>query len=142
MIITQGFIVRRFIPKVGERIMATLGLSLFSLGMLGIALAGSITTLAIAMTFLAIGNGLTNPSVMGSISLMSSPQEQGINMGVAQSVSSLGRILGPILGSQLYQNFSEPSPFFAAALIGATGLAFLISKFSKLPNSALRGDNK
>ncbi len=138
MIITQGFLVRRFISKIGERLMASMGLSLFSLGMLLIALANSIEFLAVAMTFLALGNGLSNPSLMGSISLASPSTEQGVNLGVTQSISALGRIVGPIFGSLLYQNVSEPSPFLFAAILGGIGLAIIFFNFSKLPNSALK----
>jgi MFS family permease len=136
MIITQGYLVRKLIPKLGERKMAVLGLILFSMGMAGIAISNSINMLAVAMTFLAFGNGFSNPSLMGSISLVSSEQEQGVNMGVAQSASSLGRILGPIMGGFCFDKISDRSPFLLAAAIGIMALILLFSQFKKLPNSA------
>jgi MFS family permease len=136
MIITQGFLVRKLISKLGERKMAILGLVLFSMGMAGIAISNSINMLAVAMTFLAFGNGFSNPSLMGSISLVSSEQEQGVNMGVAQSASSLGRILGPIMGGFFFDKISDRSPFLLSATIGVFALFLLFSKYKKLPNSA------
>lgn len=137
MIITQGYLVRKLIPKVGEKKMAIMGLIMFSIGMAGIAVSSSITMLAVAMTFLALGNGFSNPSLMGSISLVSSDQEQGVNMGVAQSASSLGRILGPIMGGYFYDKISDRSPFLLSALIGILALFLLFSEYKRLPNSAV-----
>jgi MFS family permease len=136
MIITQGFLVRKLIPMVGERKMAILGLSLFSLGMAGISMSTTIGMLALAMTFLAFGNGFSNPSLLGSISLVSSDQEQGVNMGVAQSASSFGRIVGPIMGGYCYDKLSDRSPFLLSAAIGIVALFLLFSQYKKLPNSA------
>jgi multidrug resistance protein len=136
MIFTQGYLVRKLIPKVGERKMAILGFVLFSLGMAGISISSSINMLAVAMTFLAFGNGFSNPSLMGSISLASSDQEQGVNMGVAQSASSLGRILGPLMGGYFYDKISDRSPFLLSATIGVIALFMLVSQYKKLPNSA------
>lgn len=136
MIITQGYLVRKLLPLFGERKIAILGLTIFSLGMAGIAISTSIGMLAVAMTFLALGNGFSNPSLMGSISLVSSDKDQGVNMGVAQSASSLGRILGPLLGGYCYDKISDRSPFLLSATIGLTALLLLLSQYKKLPNSA------
>jgi MFS family permease len=136
MIFTQGFLVRKLIPKVGEKKMALMGLVMFTIGMAGIAMSVSIFMLAVAMTFLALGNGFSNPSLLGSISLVSSDQEQGVNMGVAQSASSLGRILGPIMGGYFYDKISDRSPFLLSAAIGILAIFVLFSEFKKLPNTA------
>lgn len=67
IIFTQGFLSRRLIPILGERRISGVGLSLFALGSLGIALSDSLSAMAVAMTLFSIGNGLNNPSLLGSI---------------------------------------------------------------------------
>lgn len=133
MILTQGFIVRRLLPVWGERKVLRLGLSLFTAGLFLIPWAPNIPWMALAMTLLAVGNGLSNPSVMGSISLLAEQSEQGQAMGVTQSMSSLGRIIGPAFGGFLYGRFSINSPFIASGILAFLGLSLAISIYKSIP---------
>jgi len=54
------------------------------------------------LAILAIGSGLNRPPVFGMISLQSSADEQGANLGVAQSFGSLARIVGPVFATTLF----------------------------------------
>lgn len=134
-IICQGFIVRRLIPILGERMTLRIGLSSFAIGLAGIAFAPSIAWMGVTMTFLAIGTSFSNPSALGSISLLAPSAEQGVTMGVAQSLASLGRILGPALGGLLYQNISITSPFIISGLMALTALVTVIMISKNLPDS-------
>jgi DHA1 family tetracycline resistance protein-like MFS transporter len=135
LVLTQGFIVRRMLPRVGERYTMITGLVLFIAGMSGIALAPNIPLMAVTMTFLAVGNGLLNPSTLGSISLVSRQDEQGVIMGITQSLSSLGRILGPVLGGYVYAHLAITAPFLASGTVGLFALAILFMIYSQIPTS-------
>jgi DHA1 family tetracycline resistance protein-like MFS transporter len=135
MIFTQGYLVRKLLPAWGERRVVTMGLASFTLGMGGIALASNIEQLAIAMTLLSLGNGCVNPSIMGSVSLVSAETEQGENLGVAQSLASLGRILGPLLGGELYDSVSIKAPFVASMMLASLALLTVLGHFKTLPDS-------
>jgi MFS family permease len=66
-----------------------------------------------------------NPSVSALISKRTDPDRQGEVLGVNQSFASLGRILGPLAGSILYDaDASHVLPFVAAVatLLGAATL--------------------
>ncbi len=123
MAFTQGFLIRRLQPRLGEAKMMTIGLFAMGVGLFGIALSdGLFLLLALSVTALAIGNGICTPSLSGSISLFSSADEQGNNLGVAQSLSSLARILGPVCGGYLYQAAAFNAPFWLSggvALVAA-----------------------
>jgi MFS transporter, DHA1 family, tetracycline resistance protein len=134
MVLTQGFLVRKIIPILGEKLVLLIGLSLFVTGMITIALSDSIAILAVAMTFLSVGQGLLNPSSLGSISLIANASEQGVVLGVTQSLASLGRIFGPLMGGFLYANLKE-GPYFASGLLGFIGLILVIYNFKRLPNA-------
>jgi len=74
---------------------------------------------------LAIGMGAMQPSLNSLISRRAGAEEQGEVMGVAQSVASLSRVLGPLLAGALFAGLGRDSPFLcgmalvvAAALIG------------------------
>lgn len=139
IVFTQGFLVRRLLPKIGERTTMRWGLACFAVGLAGIAFAPGLATLGLTMTFLAVGNGLTNPSILGSISLLTPPDEQGTTMGSTQSLSSLGRILGPAAGGFLFEHLRISAPFVASGLLAAIGLVLAISLGGRIPDAAKRG---
>ncbi len=134
MILTQGVLVRRLVPLLGERIVLVSGLILFSVGLAGIGFSNNLTVLTAAMTVFAIGNGLSGPAALGSISLLASEREQGATLGVAQSMASLGRIFGPILGGALF-GLSMSLPFWTSGLLGGICLLMVQSQYSALPNA-------
>ncbi len=138
MIISQGFLVRRLLPKVGERKMLLMGLSFMTIALAMIAASSTIWILAIAQTFLAFGFSFTNPSTMGSISLLADPKEQGEVLGTTQGTASLGRIIGPATGGWLYQHVGQISPFLTGSVIALIALGIVIANLAKLPNSALK----
>ncbi len=124
MVITQGYLIRKLLPRWGEKILLPLGLITMAVGLAGIGFSRDVTTMAIVMTLLALGYGFANPSTLGSISLLSNERQQGEIMGVTQSLSALARILGPPLGGLYYQKISPSAPFWIAG--GVCLLALLI----------------
>lgn len=133
IVFTQGYLIRKYMPKFGERKLLLAGLLLSALAYGLIALNPSLMQIGIAVTLLGIGNGLANPSLSGGISLISGKDVQGNNLGVSQSLSSLARILGPPTGGLLYQH-SHSFPFAAAAALSAVGLLISFSIAAKIPN--------
>jgi MFS family permease len=71
-------------------------------------------SMAIAVT----GFAFVNPSVSALVSKNADASRQGEVIGVNQSFASLGRILGPLLGSILFQlHVSHTLPYAAAVLV-------------------------
>ena len=58
-----------------------------------------------------------NPSLSALISRSSDPDKQGGILGIAQSVSSVGRILGPVWGGYSYGAIAAHAPFVSAAFV-------------------------
>ena len=150
MAFSQGILVRRFIPSFGERevnkwgLLCTaaglifMGVSVFAKswplyfgnGNMGMGLA----CLILAVTLFSVGYSLSNTSLSGALSLLSSSEEQGRIFGVNQSLASIARISGPALGGWLY-NFSHKSPFFIAGIM-AFGAWFLAHRLGvAFPNT-------
>ncbi len=138
IVFTQGYLIRKLMPKYGEKNLLTIGLLLCIAGFLGIGLSHSIPLLAVSVTLLGLGSGFATPSFSGLISILTSADKQGETLGVTQSLSALGRILGPALGGWAYGFYGRPSPFLFAA--GLTALAWLfvllIRKKIENPNHA------
>jgi MFS family permease len=63
--------------------------------------------------------GAMQPSLNSLISRRAGVEEQGEVMGLAQSVGSLSRVLGPVIAGALFEAFGRNSPYlWGAALVG------------------------
>jgi DHA1 family tetracycline resistance protein-like MFS transporter len=133
MVITQGYLIRKFMPVYGERRILTAGLALSAIGFGVSAMAGSVALLAVGVTALGFGNGLATPSLTGSVSLASAEDQQGGNLGVGQSLSALARILGPPSGGAIYQHYSPSAPFAVASVVAGLGLLLVWRMRARLP---------
>ena len=84
---------------------------------------------------LAIGNGLSQPSVSAYVSKRASPQEQGATLGASQSMGSLARMFGPAMGGFLYGHVGARSPYWAAAMGMALALLLALTLPTKSPET-------
>jgi len=80
------------------------------------------------------GFACVNPSVSALISKRADPDRQGEVLGVNQSFASLGRIVGPFLGSVLFAAHPSHILPFVAAVIVLAGVAALLPRIA--PTSA------
>jgi MFS family permease len=133
MAFTQGFLIRKLIPKLGEGKMVVFGLCTMGIGLVGLSFSEGLVLLCLSVTAMAIGNGVSTPALSGSISLFSGKEEQGGNLGVAQSLASLSRILGPVIGGFLYEAVSIVTPFRLSAVVAFVGLAVAFNVLVRLP---------
>ena len=131
--LAQGMLVRRLLPKLGEYRMSLIGVALMAIGLLGIGLATlpqdkqlSLGLLFVVLPVCVVGYSATTPSLQSLLSLNSHSDEQGGILGVGQSMSSLARILGPIIGLGL-QKVAIATPYwFGAGLMAAAVLLILM----------------
>lgn len=135
MVFTQGYLVRKLLPRWGEKKVLLVFIPIFILGMALIAPAHSVPLLAVSMALIAVGIGHANPSLTGTISLLSSEKEQGSTLGVTQSLSSLGRIIGPGLGGWLY-SWTPGAPFLFATFLGSVAWLMVWQNRHSLPDQA------
>jgi len=117
--LSQGLLVRRLIPRLGEYRMGLIGVLLMSVGLGLIGLAArqaSFGLLYLALPVIVIGYSASTPSLLSLLSLTSGAEEQGELMGLGQSMSSLARILGPVLGGVLHVS-GIALPYWVAACL-------------------------
>ena len=136
--ISQGVLVRRLIPSLGEFWMAIIGTSFMTIGMLGIGIAAqqdSLTLLYGVLPIGVVGFSAVTPSLQSLLSRRSSEEEQGGILGLGQSMSALARILGPLAGLLLFGR-NESYPYWSAALLMGLGLIFVAALRSPQTASA------
>ena len=158
MAFTQGVLVRKWIPRFGERRVNQWGLMGVSLGLFFIGLSSwfvegkilifgqdiplGLSLLALGVTLFSLGYSLASTSLSGAVSLLSSSGEQGRVFGVNQSLASLARIAGPVLGGWVYRDISHDSPFIIAGLM-AFGIFYLaFRKGDFFPNTGRVSEQK
>lgn len=122
----QGGLIGPLTRRFGEERLMLAGMALIALGLLVMPLAHALPGLVLALSALALGMGAMQPSINSLISRRAGAEQQGEIMGVAQSIASLARVLGPILAGALYGGLGRNSPF----LLGATlvGGALLVGR--------------
>jgi MFS family permease len=78
-----------------------------------------------------VGFAFVNPSVSALVSKRADPARQGEVLGVNQAFASLGRILGPFLGSVLFQAESSRTLPYLAAVLTLVVVGALVTKLRK-----------
>jgi MFS family permease len=139
MAFTQGYLVRKLLPKWKERKLLIIGSALAAVGLGFIGMTWSTYSLAFVLAAMAIGSGLSSPAILGGISVLTANTEQGAILGVTQGLSSLARVLGPSCGGFLFTYVGISSPFLMAGLVSLVVLALAWINRSKLPEGGARG---
>jgi DHA1 family tetracycline resistance protein-like MFS transporter len=130
--VLQGGLIGRLARRFGEERLLLCGLALIGVGLLVMTLAHNVAVLVVAVTGLALGMGLTQPSLNSLISRRAGGEEQGEVMGVSQSVASLSRVLGPFAAGFCFAAFGRNAAFLWGAMLVASALLLAL----KLPRLA------
>jgi MFS family permease len=137
MLMVAGGMYRPLAKRLPETVLLAGGVGLMILGLTavgavawctqaGAVAGGPLSTLFhVAAAVSVAGFAAVNPSVSALISRRTDPERQGEVLGVNQSFASLGRILGPLAGSLLFDvHPSHTLPFVAA--VAVLGVVFAI----------------
>jgi len=117
--VLQAGFVGKLAKRFGERTLARSGLALIGAGFVASGLAPPFAIFLVAMGAVAVGSGLSNPSLSGLVSIATPPEEQGSILGFYQSLGSLGRAVGPFLGGLTFDHLGPGAPLWlAGALLG------------------------
>ncbi len=122
--LSQGLLVRRIVPHVGEPVMSIAGTVLMTVGLLLIGMAGSAnsrTMLYCVLPLTVIGYSAVTPSLQSLLSRHATAADQGGMLGLGQSMAALARILGPYLGFKL-KAIEITWPYWAAAALMALSI--------------------
>jgi DHA1 family tetracycline resistance protein-like MFS transporter len=124
--IVQGGLVGRLVKKYGELILCKFGIGVLVVAMLvtpDFVESKSLLLLLLCAVLYAVGMGLFNPSITSLLSKNVSETDQGGTLGLNQSMSSLGRFLGPAVAGVLFERQMN-LPFYSSAVL--IGLSFFL----------------
>jgi MFS family permease len=111
---SQAVLVRRA-GMTPNRLM-NLGLPLLLIGFPALLLADRIPILVALLGILGLGLGLVSPGFTAGASLAVGPKEQGAVGGLISACPAAGFVLGPLIGTSLYQ-LNPAYPYLCAGLL-------------------------
>lgn len=127
MVVVQGGLIGPLSRRFGEPRLVLAGSLLTAAGLLGAPLCRSYSALLLVLPALAIGGGLAGPSIQSMISRRTDAADQGGILGLNQSLSSLGRVLGPLWAGFIFSRAGPGAPWVTGgALMLASAALFAL----------------
>jgi MFS family permease len=100
--VLQGGLVGRLNKQLGEQRLIFGSLALLAVSLAILPLTTTLFGLLLILALFAAGSGINRPPTFGLISMRTPAAEQGVTLGVTQSIASLARIVGPVFANVLY----------------------------------------
>jgi MFS family permease len=122
-IILQGGLIGWLVKRFGEPMLVAAGFVALVIGYFGLGIASSFALLMVTGTLAAFGNGVIRPALTSLITQQAGRQEQGVVLGITQSLMSMASIVAPIVGGLLIERQMLKEWAWAAAGLAAVGVA-------------------
>ncbi|MGG1555318.1 MFS transporter [Paenibacillus ferrarius] len=127
-ILSQGLIMPRLLQKWSDKQIAILGMASESIGYGLIALSALLAfypLFIIGMFIFGFGDSIFGPSFNGMLSKSVDASEQGRIQGGSQSIQALARMIGPLIGGQIYVSLGHAAPAMMGLILIAAAIAVL-----------------
>jgi len=116
-VIMQGVLIGPLTRRFGEVRLLVIGLALQAVTFAVLPFTGSLAGMLAVLAPMSVGSGLVNPSLAALLSRMSKREDQGGTLGIGESASALGRILGPESATYTYDHVSYSFPYLAGGVL-------------------------
>ncbi|NRT79938.1 MFS transporter [Clostridium beijerinckii] len=130
-IISQSLIMPKLLIKLNDKQIAILGMVSEIIGYAFIALSALLLfypLFIIGMFIFGFGDSIFGPSFNGMLSKSVDSSEQGRIQGGSQSIQALARMIGPIIGGQIYVSLGHSAPAFMGILLIALAIPVLYKR--------------
>ncbi|MGG6312158.1 MFS transporter [Paenibacillus macerans] len=130
-IVSQGFIMPKLLIKLSDKQIAILGMvsEMIGYSLIALSVLFSFYPLIIAGMFIfGFGDSIFGPSFNGMLSKSVDSSEQGRIQGGSQSIQALARMIGPIIGGQIYVSLGSPAPAFMGVILIAAAIPVLYKR--------------
>jgi MFS transporter, DHA1 family, tetracycline resistance protein len=124
MVVAQGGLVRRAVDRWGDFGTLLTGMSLSAIGFFGLSVVTGTTMVYLMVAILALGVGLSTPTMASLVSQRSASRAQGAMLGSAQAAGALGQVIGPAWAGLVFVHVGPGYPFStgAAMVVVAVGV--------------------
>lgn len=127
-IISQSLIMPKLLIKLSDKQIAVLGMAseIIGYGFIAASALLSFYPIFIAGMFIfGFGDSIFGPSFNGMVSKSVDSSEQGRIQGGSQSIQALARMIGPIIGGQIYVALGHAAPAFMGMILTAAAIPVL-----------------
>ncbi|ADK14482.1 MULTISPECIES: MFS transporter [Clostridium] len=127
-IISQSLIMPKLLIKLSDKQIAVLGMAseIIGYGFIAASALFSFYPIFIAGMFIfGFGDSIFGPSFNGMLSKSVASSEQGRIQGGSQSIQALARMIGPIIGGQIYVALGHAAPALMGMLLTAAAILVL-----------------
>lgn len=139
-VVVQGGLIRPLSRMFPERRLALAGWAILAVGLTGVGRYGwasqPLLYVALSGALVAVGQGISNPSLSALVSRSAPPSAQGRAFGASQSMASLARVAGPLSAGWVGHGLGAAAPLYVAA--GGVVLAIAVLAASGVPRRAPR----
>jgi predicted MFS family arabinose efflux permease len=123
LVLVQGGLIGRLSRRFGEKRLLVAGLVLQALALAALPFARTVPGLLAATAPLAVGAGLTQPTLSALLSRFARAEDQGGTLGIGESAAAFGRIIGPEAGTWTFGQWSIAFPYLGGAALMAFAAA-------------------
>lgn len=125
-VLVQGVLFARLQARFGESRLVPAGLICMGLGLAGMAFALDAWMIFPAVAIVALGTGISIPSLTALVSLRLPEHEQGRLMGGNQTLLALTNIFGPTLAGLSFDMIAISAPYWLGSLFALLALGIWI----------------
>ncbi|CAM3119741.1 MFS transporter [Paenibacillus taichungensis] len=130
-IISQGLIMPKLLKRLSDKQIAILGMVSEIIGYSLIALSTLFSfypLFIVGMFIFGFGDSIFGPSFNGMLSKSVDSSEQGRIQGGSQSIQALARMIGPIIGGQIYVSLGHAAPAIMGVILIAAAIPVLYKR--------------
>jgi DHA1 family tetracycline resistance protein-like MFS transporter len=138
-ILLQGAGMGRLVKRFGEASLVTAGFTSMMLGQLFLGLVHGIPLLVAVATFASFGTGVLRPALTSLISRSAGRHEQGVVLGLNQSLQSIAQIIAPALSGLLITAGLLTEWAWMAGAAALLGLALALRHGGQAKKAAAQG---
>ena len=121
-IIVQGGLIGRLVKRFGERALVAAGFVCMTIGYATLGVVGAVAMLLVASTFASFGNAVLRPTLSSLVTQAAGRGEQGVVIGLTQSLMSVAQMIAPLLAGVLLGRGLLGAWALVAAAAAGTGV--------------------
>jgi len=137
-IILQGGLIGRLVKRFGEPMLVASGFAALAVGYFGLGIAVSSAALVVTGLLAAYGNSVLRPVLTSLITQQAGRHEQGMVLGITQSLMSMASIVAPIASGLLIEHRMLTVWAWMASALAVVGV--MLSRQGWSVYSATRAD--
>ncbi len=127
-IILQGFLIGKLVKRFGEAKLVWTGFLASAVGYGALGWTQTVPQLLAASMVNSYGNGVVRPAVTALITHRAPKREQGVVLGLTQSLTSVSSIIAPVIAGALIQQQALAAWAVCIAIVSGAGLVLSLRK--------------